>query len=112
MNEREILLEIRDKQAEMAMQIALIAQQQTHRDEDVSRLFITLEKQEARSEKMDARVQFLERAETLNERVRTGIWAGVGVLFFAAVGIVSMAWDSYRIRTAELDDRVAQHENR
>lgn len=101
MNDREILIEIRDKQAEMAMQIALIAQQQSHRDEDLSRVFAQQEKHEARMEKFDGRVQVLERAETLNERVRTGVWAGVGMLCLAALGIVSMAWDSHRMMREE-----------
>lgn len=102
MDDREILLEIRDKQSDMAMQIALLIQQQGHRDEDISRAFSQLEKLEVRFEKIDNRIQALERAETLNERVRTGVWAGVAMLCMAALGIVSMAWDSHRMMQQDL----------
>jgi peptidoglycan hydrolase CwlO-like protein len=95
--DRALLVEIRDKQSELFVKIALLMQKQEHRDEDLSRAFLNIEKLDSKFEKLNLRIQILERSETLNEKVRSAIWAGVSMLLIAALGIVSMAVDSHRM---------------
>lgn len=107
----QLLTEIRDKQSDMAEKQAKIAEQlavlAAHRDfqeQDIKRAFRELDKLETKCDGVDGRVQSLERAETLNERIRAGVWAGVTAVCIAAFGIVSMAWDSYQIRKQDTEE--------
>ena len=89
------------QQGEILTEIAIIRERQAQKQKDIDRAFDSIDELKAEQKEQGRSLHSLEKAEALNERLRTGVWAGIGVLCFAAVGIVSMAWDSYQIRHEE-----------
>lgn len=93
---------LHEQQGEILTEIAVIRERQAQKQKDIDRAFDGIDEIKTEQKAQGRSIHALERAEALNERIRTGIWAGIGVLCLAAIGIVSMAWDSYQIRHEEV----------
>lgn len=98
--------DIHAQQGEILTEIAIIRERQAQKQRDIDRAFDNIDEIKTEQKEQRKSIHLLENAETLNERLRTGVWAGIGVLLIAAVGIVSMAWDSYQIRHEETRNEV------
>lgn len=103
--DRALLERILAHQVEFSSRLATLTEQLSQGRRDSNRAFDDIRENKNYLIKVDERVHALERAETLNERIRTGVWFGIAAISISALGIVSMAWDSYQFRKDEIPQK-------